>query len=502
MFRLRRRVYLDNNATTEITARVRTRMCAVLRQCYGNPSSPYRVARDAAALLAQARETVARVVGAMPEEIVFTGSASEANNQILKSFLACAQAGRNKIVSTPIEHSSVTATLEYLRDAGMVVVFCPVDRAGRVVSEELEALVDAKTALVCCLLANNETGVVQDLARVVEVARRHGARVMADCVQALGKIPVDIKMLGVDYASFSAHKIHGPKGVGALYVRQGSPLTALIHGGHQEDGRRAGTESLHNIVGLAEACRNVPEFLERAPAVAELKDLLIREIRRIKPDVTLNSPEEGGLANTASITFPGFDNGELIAFLDYHGVAVSAGSACNTEANEASHVLTAIGLSTQAARQTLRFSLSTETTRREIRYAVGVLRDILQRRALPVAAVNPAQLDANMLFDENLFVIDIRHGYDRRLLKGLPNSHEVSAVLLRKSLNAIPREKKLLLVCQTGFDSPIAAYYLRSKGYKDVGFVLGGIVGWKLLQPELYGKFGDMNKAPLRTDAP
>lgn len=497
MFRFRRQVYLDNNATTSVTPNVRKKMCAVLKSCYGNPSSRYFVARNAAAVLETARNDLACATGALPDEIIFTGSASEANNQVLKSFLPAADAGRTTIISSPIEHASVIATLEWLKGMGMMVIFCPVDSEGRLDLVRLESLTDERTLLICCMFANNETGVVQDVSQVVEIAKKHGARVLSDCVQALGKLPVDVKALGVDYATFSAHKIHGPKGVGALYVRQGSPLNPLIHGGHQEFGLRAGTEGIHNIAGFAEACKAIPDMLARTAAVAENRDMFIQGVRRIQPDAAINSPSQGGLQNTISVTFSGFDNAGFIAFLDHHGIWVSAGSACNSELNEPSHVLTAMGLSADAARQTLRFSLSSETSRKDIRYTLDILSDYLQKRISPVNMVSPAQLNENLLFSESSFVIDIRSKFDRKILKGLPNSHETSAAALKKLLQHVPRDKNIVVVCQTGIDAPIAAYFLRGEGYKNVGFVMGGIVGWKLFQPGLYNKFGGMNISQL-----
>lgn len=497
MLRLRRRAYLDNNATTEVSPLVRKTMREVLKNCYGNPSSRYRIARAAATILEDAREQVAAAVGAEASEIIFTGSASEANNQILQSFVPESCAGRDTIVSTPIEHPAVLRTLDYLAGRGMRIVFCPVDSAGRLIPEQLAARVDARTALICCMLANNETGVIQDLAPVVALARRHGARVFADGVQALGKMPVDLHALDVDYASFSAHKIHGPKGIGALYAKTGSPLLPFIHGGHQEGGLRAGTEGLHNIAGFGTACREVPKLLARREQVGWLRQRLADSLRAMLPAAVINTPLDGAVANTLSVTLPGFDNGDAIAFLDYHGIAVSAGSACNTQANEASHVLKAIGLSDEAARQTLRISLSAETTAADIRYVERVLRDYLLERKTPVTMVNPAQLDEDMLFNEKLFILDIRNKVDRKLLKGLPGSHEAALTTLGRYLDQIPRRRSILVVCQGGTDGPIAAYYLRAKGYRHVSFVMGGIVGWKLCQPELYKRLGNDNMTVL-----
>ena len=499
MFRLRQKVYLDNNATTMIAPAVRKVMEKALRTCYGNPSSNYRDAQDAAALLYNSRQAVARSIGALPEEIIFTGCASESNNQILFSCVENAPPGRKTIVASPIEHPSVSKTLEYLEKKGTVVRYCPVDSQGRIVFDILSSLIDNTTLLVCIMYANNETGVLQDIPAIAHLAHQNGAWVMSDCVQALGKTPVHIKELNVDFASFSAHKIHGPKGIGAVFVRSGLPISPFIHGGHQEKELRAGTESTHNIAGFAEACRRIPQNLAAAGNTARFRNELALGIQKILPSARINTPyrKQGALCNTLSVTFPGFDAAEAIGFLDYNGISVSAGSACNTEANEPSAVLKAIGLTDEESRQTLRFSLSDKTSGRHITYTLNILRYYLERRALPVTMIHPSHIDENLLFNKTVFIVDIRRFYDRKFLKGLPNSHETSFAEIRAHPELLPRHKNILFVCQGGTDGPIAGYYLRAKGFKNVSFVMGGIIGWKLFQPALYNKYGNSNKQVL-----
>ncbi len=497
MFRLRRRVYCDNNATTMVSPAVRKRVNRVLARAYGNPSSLYKVARDSAAILSDARRTVAAAIGAQAPEIVFTGGASEANNAILKAAAEAFFPAKKRIVSTPIEHASVLKTLEYLRDKGVQVDYLPVDRMGRVAAGDVERMVGDDTFLLCCMLANNETGVIQDVRRMADIAHARGALVMSDCVQALGKIPVDVRALDVDYASFSAHKIHGPKGVGALYVREGRPFSPLIHGGHQESGMRAGTEGLHNIDGFAAACEAAAGLLARARGLEALRHRFVEGLRRIKPDIAVNTPPDGALPNTASVTFPGTSNAVFMAMLDFHGVAVSAGSACNTGEDRPSHVLSAIGLSDEEARQTIRFSFSTATGDKDIRYLLRVIGDCLSGRTLPVTAISPAQVDENLLMDERTFIVDVRHWYDRKMLKGLPNSHEFPLFTIQRHLGSIPRDRNIIVSCQTGYDGPIVAYYLRSKGYRNVGFIMTGVLGWKLAKPDLYRRLGGTNIHPM-----
>lgn len=255
---------------------------------------------------------------------------------------------------------------------------------------------------------------------------------------------------------------------------------------------RAGTEGLHNIAGFATACELVDGNLASMENVAELKRIFINGLRGIKPDITVNTPAES-LSNTVSITFPCVSNAPFMGMLDYYGIAVSAGSACNTGEDSPSHVLTAIGLSADEARQTIRFSFSTETSHKDIRYLLRVMDDYFAGRTLPVNAVSPTQLDENILMDKRTFIVDVRHWYDRKFLKGLPNSVEFPIFTIRRYLKYIPHDRNILVTCQTGYDAPVVAYYLRAKHYRNVGFLMTGVLGWKLAKPELYRKLGGTN---------
>jgi cysteine sulfinate desulfinase/cysteine desulfurase-like protein/rhodanese-related sulfurtransferase len=384
----------------------------------------------------------------------------------------------------------------------MVVEYCSVDRKGRLLLAELEKRVDAQTALVCCMLANNETGVIQDLPAVVSIARRKGALVLADCVQALGKIPIEVHTWGVDYASFSAHKLYGPKGVGAVYVRQDSPFTPLLLGGHQEGGRRAGTESLHNIVGFGAACQEVGRLLAHAERTRALKRQLVERLQAILPDCVINSPEMESecLPNTLSVTFPGLDNAGLMGMLDYRGIAVSAGSACSTGDATPSHVLKAIGLSDQAARETIRISLGWKTSPGDIRYTSQVIREYLEGRTPLVNMLTPAQLNENVLFDERTFILDVRPPDDRKQHQGLPRSHEVSPLSVENYLGQLPRDKNILVVCPGGGLSLMVSYYLKAKGFKHVTNLRGGLDGWRARRSDLYQKFAGQDIRVLQPD--
>jgi cysteine desulfurase len=498
LLRFRRHVYLDHNATTNVSRHVRRRINHVLQHCYGNPSSLYGIARKSAEIMEQSRQYVADAINADPHEIYFTGCATESNNAVLKSVSNHFYPNKKKIISTPIEHPSVINTLEFLKTQGIVVEYCPVDRQGRVPLAELKKLIDEETFLICCMLANNEIGTIQDIPAISEIARRHDVLVLSDCVQALGKIPIDVHGWGIDYASFSAHKLYGPKGVGALYVKQGSPFAPYMHGGHQEDGMRAGTESLHNIAGFGAACQDVNKLLAHTEQIRALKRQLIQRLKEIKPDCVVNSPEADCLPNTVSVTFPNVSNAGLMAMLDYHGIAVSAGSACSTQEDKPSPVLKAIGLSDQAAQETIRVSLGCSTSARDIRYTTRVFQDYVQGRALPVNIITPAQLNETILFDEQTHILDVRPQFLRRRLKSLPNSYEASFVSIRKHLHQLPKDKHILVVCQGGRLSYIVAHYLKSKGFEHVSHLQAGVVGWKVRRSDLYQKYAGQNITVLQ----
>lgn len=499
LIRFNRKVYLDHNATTPVSARVRRKMGQVLKRDYGNPSSFYGKGRRAAELMEQARQHVARAIHADPSEVLFTSCASESNNTVLKALEALPRK-RKKVVSTPIEHPSVMNALAYLESRGVIVEYCAVDEKGRILLTELEKRVDENTFLVCCILANNETGVIQDIQSVTKIAHQHGALVLTDCVQALGKIPIDVHAWDVDYAAFSAHKLYGPKGIGALYVKQGSPFTPLLHGGHQEGGLRAGTESLHNIVGFGAACQDVDKLLAHAHQIEALKRRLIQRLKEIKPDCAINSPEAECLPNTLSVTFPGVENAGLMGMLDYRGIAVSAGSACSTGGDTPSHVLKAIGLTDQAARETIRISLGHDTSAQDIEYMARVIRDYLEGRIPYVNMLTPAQLNETILFDENTYILDVRPPMNRKEARGLPNSHEVDPLFVEKYLKQIPRDKQILVYCPGGGLSVMIAYYLKAKGFKRVTNLRGGLDAWIKRRNDLYQKYAGQNITVLEPD--
>jgi len=262
---------------------------------------------------------------------------------------------------------------------------------------------------------------------------------------------------------------------------------------------RAGTEGLHNIAGFAAACKDVDKMLVKSQKTGELKEYFVDELRKLKPGIVINSPDSDKcLPNTVNLSFPGVSNAVFMAYLDYNGIAVSAGSACNTQEDAPSHVLKAIGLTDEQARQSIRFSLSTEITLKNIKYVLNVIDDFLHREKSPINVITPAQLNENLLMDPRTYILDIRFGYDRKILNSLPNSHEAAFVTIHKYIDQIPRDRNILVVCQAGYNSPVVSYYLKSKHFKNVGFLLGGMVAWRLSHHGLYKKLAGQNIEKLK----
>ncbi len=378
------RIYLDHNATTPVDPRVLAAMQPYLTDAFGNPSSLHWFGQQARAALDQARGEVAALIGASPNEIVFTGSGTEADNMALRGAAAAAREPRRKIVHSALEHHAVLNTAKALAEEGFPLEAVRADREGRIDLADLEAKVDEETALVAVMLANNETGVIQPLAEVVRIAHAKGALVHCDGVQAAGKVPVEVSSLGVDLLALSAHKINGPKGVGALFVRRGTRLTALLRGGSQERNRRAGTENVAGAAGLGQAARLALEGLgtegERLSGLRNHLEALLLAI----PGTQRNGGDPR-VPNTSNLSFAGIEAESLLMALDLMGLAVSTGAACAAGAVEPSHVLRAMGLSMERVQGSLRFSLGRTTTVAEVERAAALVAEAVarQRKLMP-----------------------------------------------------------------------------------------------------------------------
>ncbi len=372
------RIYLDHNATTPLDPAVRQAMVAVLESSPGNPSSIYREGKDAKFVIESARRSLARLLNCTARRIIFTGSCTEANNMVIKGLASAHRGGsRREIITTPTEHSAVIEPCRWLERFGFRVTFLPVDRTGQVDPVDLSALIGPETLFVSVMMANNETGTIQPVRELAEIAHDHGALFHTDATQAIGKMPVDTGDLDVDLLTLSGHKIYGPKGVGALYMKKGVSIDPLIRGGEQEGRHRAGTENTIGIVGLGRAAEIAEQHLARMDDIRRLRDRLEAGIRDLVPGARLNGHPTRRLANTVNMVLPGYRGESVVLALDRRGICISSGSACHSGSPEPSHVLLAMGLSEEDAHCSIRVTLGAYTTEDEIERTIEVFRDVL-----------------------------------------------------------------------------------------------------------------------------
>lgn len=372
-------IYLDNNATTPLDPRVREAMLPFLGGNLGNPSSPHAAGRAARDALAEARGRVADLLGTEPDGVVFTSGGTESINTALRAALA-AQPGKRHIVTTTIEHSATKVLCETLEREGCEVTWLPVDRGGQPDLDAYTAALRPDTAIVTAVWANNETGVVLPIAEMAGEADRRRIPFHADAVQAAGKLPVDLRTVPVHLLSISAHKFHGPKGAGALFVRPGLGLPPLLLGGGQERGRRAGTENVAGIVGLGVAAELAARLLPtEMPRVAAMRDRFESAVSRRFPELRLHGAAANRLPNTTNFALPGLEAHALLLGLDRLGVACSIGSACTSGVPDASHVLRAMGVAEAEARASLRFSFSRMNTTDEVDMGAAALAETVEK---------------------------------------------------------------------------------------------------------------------------
>lgn len=377
---MERYIYADNAATTAVTKPVLEAMEPYFCEQYGNPSSLYSLGSQAKAALEKARADIAGVLGADAKEIFFTSCGSESDNWAIKGTAAqMAKKGKKHIVSTAFEHHAVLHSLDALKKQGFEVTLLPVHENGIVRPDELEEAIRDDTALVTVMFANNEIGTVQPIAEIAEICKKKGVLFHTDAVQAVGNVHINVKELGIDMLSLSAHKFHGPKGIGVLYIRRGIVLPNLIDGGAQERGRRAGTENLPEIVGMAKALVTQNAIIdERAKKLKEISDYVIEHALKIEKS-RLNGDREKRLPGTVNMCFEGIEGESLLLMLDLKGVAASSGSACTSGSLDPSHVLLAIGLPHEIAHGSLRLSFSDNNTLDDAKYICEVLPPIIER---------------------------------------------------------------------------------------------------------------------------
>ena len=381
-----RKVYLDNAATTALSPRVLEAMLPYFTQHYGNPSSVHAFGREAKQGLDRARDQVAKALHCDPSEVIFTGCGTESDNTVL---LGVAQRYGDKgkhIITTNVEHHAILHTCEYLEKQGYSVTYLPVDQDGLVTAEQVAAAIRPDTILVSIMFANNEVGTIMPIQEIGAVCKEKGVLFHTDAVQAVGHIPVDVQAMHIDMLSLSAHKFHGPKGVGALYCRKGIRLPSYIMGGAQERGRRAGTENVAGIVGLGAAIQLATEQLEENRAkMTALRDRLMTGIQARISEVKLNGHPTNRLPNNVNFSFKYIEGESILLMLDMSGIAASSGSACTSGSLDPSHVLLALGLPHEIAHGSVRLTLGDETTEEDIDYTI----DVLEKTVARLRAMSP-----------------------------------------------------------------------------------------------------------------
>ncbi len=377
---MRQRYYFDHNATTPVRPEVIEAMMPYLTHKFGNASSAHSYGREAHLAMERSRETVAGLIGAAPDEIVFTGCGTESDNIALLGYMQSAPEGRNRLITSKVEHSAILKVSARLERDGFQVTRLDVDGLCRVRLDMLKEAVSSSTALVSIMHANNETGVLQNIEEAALIAHEAGALFHTDAVQSTGKIHIDVKKMGIDMLSLSGHKLNAPKGVGAFYIRKGITVTPVTYGGQHEYGIRPGTENIPWIVALARAVELAWESMdEKADILSKLRDRLERGIERDIPDVIVNGKDAPRLPGTTNISFPGVDGESLLFSMDTEGVAVSTGSACTTGEVEPSHVLIAMGREPKVAQSSLRFSMGWGTSEEGVEHILRILPPIVER---------------------------------------------------------------------------------------------------------------------------
>lgn len=375
-------VYMDNNATTYLKKEVLDAMLPYYTTHFGNASSKfYEIGRVAESAVLSFRETVAKEIGAKTNEIYFTGSGCEADNWAIKGIADAYRSKGNHIITSSIEHHAILNTCEFLEKRGYEVTYLPVDEFGMVNPKDVEEAITENTILISVMTANNEIGAIEPIAEIGKIAKEHKILFHTDAVQAIGHMKINVTDLGVDMLSMSAHKFHGPKGIGALYIRNGIKISNLIHGGGQERGKRAATENVAAMAGIAKAIEIAnSELDENISKMTKLRDMLIDGIRERIPYCRLNGPEgEQRLCNNVNFSFKYIEGESILMMLDMKGVAASSGSACASGSLDPSHVLLAIGLPHEIAHGSLRLSIGDDTTEADIKYVLEVLPPIVER---------------------------------------------------------------------------------------------------------------------------
>ncbi len=481
-----RNVYLDHNATTPIDPDVRAEMARVLRKTWGNPSSLHTHGRAARGLVNKARESVSGLLGCPADKVLFTSGGTEANNSVIKGVFQ-ANGNRGHIITTAIEHESVLGACRQVEQQGGEVTYLTAGRDGLVDHAHVKAAIRPETILISVMHANNETGAVQPVEEIGRIAYGAGIPFHTDAVQSFGKLPTLVDRIGCEFLSLSAHKINGPKGIGALYWRGGHSWMPLVYGGDQELGLRAGTEGVHQVAGLGKAAELAGQRMDGLHArLSALRQELVGSLQQLGVEFVVNeAPPDSQLPGTLSLTFPGREGIRLLAGLDCYEVSVSIGSACTADRIEPSHVMLGMGMDVPSALSTIRLSMGATTTGKDIHYVAEVLKIIMKDDPEGFSYLDPQKLTKKRIMSEDTFIIDLRFPYERALSPSVPGASEWSHIYFERYFKRIPWDKEVILMCGTGIFSFAAGYRLARAGHKRVRVVYGGYAAWRALYPDI-----------------
>lgn len=485
-----RSVYLDHNATTPVAPDVQKAMTDVLQHSFGNPSSLHTLGRKARGLVETARASVAKRLGCPSKNILFTSGGTEGNNAVIKGVFLDAQLRKGiagHIVTSSIEHDSILGAAAQVEQLGGSVTYVPAQRNGLIRVADVEAALRDDTVLISIMHANNETGSIQPIAEIAALAKKRGITLHTDAVQSFGKIPFTVDELGCDFLTLTAHKLNGPKGAGAIYIRETSTFFPLLSGGDQERALRTGTEGVAQIVGLGVAAELAGDRMHRElERLWDVRREFLQALRKVCPNVIVHeAPDAHQLPGTLNLAFPGHEGITLLAGLDCWEIGVSIGSACTADRIAPSHVLLGMGIDQREALSTIRMSMGTTTTARDMRYVVEVLEKIVGHAPKGLAYLDPQHLDEKRIRSAHTFLVDLRLPYERWASRSIPGAQEWNAFSFDEESKRIPHDREAILICGTGIISYAAGYRLANRGHPEVKVVYGGYSAWRGRYPDL-----------------
>jgi len=478
-------LYFDHNATTPLADEVRKAMETCMANNFGNASSLHTHGRTSRGIIDGARKSVATLLGCDTDQIIFTSGGTEANNTVIKGVFQ--SAGKGHIITSLIEHESILGACSQIEKRGASITRLRAGPDGRIDPDDVKKSIRPDTILISIMHANNETGAIQPVEQIGKIARQAKVPFHTDAVQSFGKIPTHVEEIGCEFLTLTAHKINGPKGIGVLYSRGHTPFEPLIFGGDQERSRRAGTEGVHQIVGIGAAAQLAAGRMNREyERMKKLRRRLTSGIKHICENAIFNeAPSAHQMPGTVNVTFPGKSGIRILAGFDCYEIGVSIGSACTADRIEPSHVLLGMGIGEEPALSSIRISMGTSTSTASIMYLLWVLKRVLQADPAGFGYLDPQHLTEEVILSTDNFLIDLRLPHERMTSPSIPQAKIWSYVGFERYISQIPSDKKVIIMCGTGILSTGAGYRLANAGHGHVRVVFGGYAAWRGLYPDM-----------------